>query len=249
MGNSFALNATNVQANWFGWACLMGAMFIVLYNIVGITTQRISAAVSAVAYKVSLVIPVIFGMCLYNEKLFTLQWLGIALAVMAVILTCWPSSRSRKMTTPLWLSILLPAILFLGSGVQDAFIKYIEFSYLNDANKDAFLSSAFAAAAIIGTLALAVRLYKQQQIFDWRNVLAGICIGVPNYFSIWCLIRYLQVSRLPSGAIIPINNLGIVLCSALVAWLIFKENLNGKNAAGIFLSLIAIFLIAFGSLS
>jgi multidrug transporter EmrE-like cation transporter len=40
--------------------------------------------------------------------------------------------------------------------------------------------------------------------------------------------------------------MGIVLCTALVAWLIFKEKLSAVNWLGIILSLGAIALIAYG---
>ncbi len=249
MSGNFAVISANIKAPWFAWACFMGLLFVALFNLVGITTQKISAAVSAVSYKVSLIIPAICSIYLYNETLTFLQWLGIILALAAVILTCWPKviKNNSKIVEP-YLLVLLPAFLFFGSGIQDTLIKYTEQAFLNDTNKDAFLGCAFASASLIGSIALSVRLVRRQQVFNWKNILAGIAIGVPNYFSIWCLVKYLQVSPLPSSAIIPINNLGIVLCSVLAAWLIFKEKLSVKNAAGIALSLVAIFLMALGGL-
>ena len=53
---------------WFGWACLMGAVFIGLFNIIGFTTQKLGVAVASVANKLSLVIPFVFSVILYNEK-------------------------------------------------------------------------------------------------------------------------------------------------------------------------------------
>jgi drug/metabolite transporter (DMT)-like permease len=44
--------------------------------------------------------------------------------------------------------------------------------------------------------------------------------------------------------IIPINNMGIVLFSAIVAWLVFKEKLTRTNWFGIALSIAAILMIA-----
>ena len=85
-----------------------------------------------------------------------------------------------------------------------------------------------------------------RQRFSGRAVLAGICIGVPNYFSIWCLLGALKGYAGNSSAIIPINNMGIVLFTAVVAWLGFKEKLSAVNWLGIALSLGAIALIAFG---
>jgi drug/metabolite transporter (DMT)-like permease len=78
--------------------------------------------------------------------------------------------------------------------------------------------------------------------------MAGILIGIPNYFSIWCLVRFLKQSPWESSASIPVNNMGIVLFSSVVAWLLFKERLSKINWAGIILSLVAIYLIAFGDL-
>ena len=71
-------------------------------------------------------------------------------------------------------------------------------------------------------------------------------IGVPNYFSIWCLLQVLKQYADNSSAIIPINNMGIVLFSAIVAWLLFRERLSAINWAGILLALGAIALIAYG---
>jgi drug/metabolite transporter (DMT)-like permease len=82
--------------------------------------------------------------------------------------------------------------------------------------------------------------------FALKNLLAGIIIGIPNYFSIWCLVRFLKVSPWQSSASIPVNNMGIVLFSSVVAWLLFREKLSQINWLGIVLSLVAIYLIAFG---
>lgn len=49
-----------------------------------------------------------------------------------------------------------------------------------------------------------------------------------------------------SSAIIPVNNMGIVLFSTVAAWALFKEKLSVINWAGIFLSSFAIALIAYG---
>lgn len=249
VSGGWVLNKENITSGWFPWACLMGTMFIVLFNIIGITTQRISVAVASVANRLSLIIPVIFSIYLYNESLAALQWLGIALALIAVILTCLPNRQTEaKNRNNHALLYVLPAILFVGSGLLDTLIKYIEQAYLNDANKNAYLSSSFAVAATIGLIVLIVNLFTGKQKFDWRNVLAGIIIGIPNYFSIWFMVKFLQVSPWQSSAGIPINNMGIVLFSTLAAWVLFKERISRVNWFGIGLSAVAIGLIAFGDI-
>src|SRR5436305_9677412 len=59
--------SANLHTGWFKWACLMGAVFISLFNVIAFTAQRIGVAVASVANKLSLVIPFVFSLYLYNE--------------------------------------------------------------------------------------------------------------------------------------------------------------------------------------
>jgi drug/metabolite transporter (DMT)-like permease len=236
VNGSFPINGEALHANWFGWACLMGTLFIVLFNIIGFTAQ-----------KLGVVIPFLFSIWLYNDKATGFKIAGILIALVAVVLTCRPSSsnsgKPKVSGLQLW---LLPAVLFIGSGLLDTSIKYVEQQFLNDGNKNAYLINSFAAAGFIGLIWLLIRLATGKAHFQWKNLLAGILIGIPNYFSIWCLVKVLKESNLQSSAIIPVNNMGIVLFSTVMAWLLFKEKLSAINWTGIVLSLIAIALIAFG---
>jgi uncharacterized membrane protein len=137
-------------------------------------------------------------------------------------------------------------LLFVGSGLLDTMIKYVEQAFINPGNQDAYLITAFCVAATVGLIILLFLFITGRQRFSGKAVLAGIGIGVPNYFSIWCLLGALKGYAGNSSAIIPINNMGIVLFTAVVAWLIFKEKLSATNWLGIALSLGAIALIAYG---
>ena len=249
VNGAFPINGDAVAQPWFKWALLMGCMFISIFNVVGFTAQKIGVAVASVANKLSLVIPFLFSLYLYNEQATWLKIVGIVVALAAVVLTCWPQ-RSAETPAHKHLSkafaILVPVVLFVSSGLLDTTIKYVEQTYINESNSNAYLISSFATAATIGLLTLVVLTLTGKQRFDARSIIAGICIGVPNYFSIWCLVRVLKQYVGNSSAIIPINNMGIVLFSSLVAWMLFKERLSLVNWLGIVLSLGAIALIAFG---
>jgi drug/metabolite transporter (DMT)-like permease len=159
VNGSFTIDADAVESGWFGWSCLLGCMFIVLFNLVAITTQRINVAVAAVAYKVSLVIPFIFSIFLYNENIAGKQWLGITAALVGVVFTFIPNDQTgKKNIANKSLLYLLPVILFIGSGLQDTIIQYVERTYLNDSNKNASLITSFSAAAIIGIVVLLVQV-------------------------------------------------------------------------------------------
>jgi drug/metabolite transporter (DMT)-like permease len=237
-----------IEEGWFPWAMGMGAFFIVLLNLMAFITQRVGVAVTSVAYKLSLVIPFIFSMYYYREPSTILKWTGVALALVAVVLTCFPSKKdqlpgAKKITPFIW---LLPPVLFFGSGVLDTMVKFVEQEFVTPENQNAYLISAFSSAAAIGIIILAVGVIAGKQKLSFKAVIAGICIGVPNYFSIWCLMKALKAFTGNSSGIIPINNMGIVLFSAVFAWLVFKEKLSAINWAGIILALFAIALIAYG---
>ena len=233
---------------WLGWATVMGCFFIVLFNFIALTAQKLGVAVASVANKLSLVIPVLFSVYLYGERLGTWQVAGILVALAAVVLTSWPSENKRQRAIAHksnWLFVM-PVILFVGSGLLDTLVKYVEQGYLDDRNKNSFLIAAFGVAFLMGSAMLVLQLLTGKEKFDPRAILAGVLIGVPNYFSIWCLVRVLKIFGTRSAAIIPINNMGIVLLSAVAAWLLFREHLSKVNLAGILLALLSIALIAYG---
>lgn len=233
---------------WFGWACLMGAVFIGLFNVIGFTAQNLGVAVASVANKLSLVIPFVFSVILYNEAATAFKIAGIIVALVAVVLTCYPRRREQdgqQTRRHAWMYVL-PVVLFIGSGLLDTMIKFVEQGYLHEDNRDQYLITAFSMAAALGTMVLLVQYLTGKRKFAIKAVLAGIMIGVPNYFSIWCLLQVLKQFAGNSSAIIPINNMGIVLFSAVVAWILFKERLSAVNWAGILLAIGAIALVAFG---
>jgi len=245
VNGSFPVNNSLIQQPWLPWALLMGCCFISLFNLAAFVVQKIGVAVATVAYKLSLVIPFVFSLYLYHERSTALKIAGVALALVAVWFTTRPQKGSpgKRVSWILW---VMPLLLFVGSGLLDTMIKYVQQAYINPANQNTYLITAFCVAATVGLLILLFLFITKRQKFSARAVVAGVCIGVPNYFSIWCLMGALKGYAGNSSAIIPINNMGIVLLTALVAWLGFKEKLSTINWLGIVLSLGAIALIAFG---
>lgn len=235
-----------LQADWFPWAILMGVLFISLFTIIGITAQKNGVSVASVANKLSLVIPFLFSVFLYGESIGVTRIAGVLLALLAVVLV---SRRPQTSDIPKNNAIaipLLPILLFLGSGLLDTLIKYVEISYLDGSNNNDFLVVAFGAAAIIGGIIGVAGVIRGRTKFSGKAMLAGICIGIPNYFSIWCLVMVLKAYSGKSSLIIPVNNMGIVALSTLAAAVLFHEKLSRKNLLGIILSLAAIAMIAFG---
>lgn len=246
---SFPVNSSAVNAQWFKWALLMGLMFISIFNVIGFTTQKLGVAVASVANKLSMVIPFLFSIYLYSEKATALKLIGIAVALAAVVFTCFPSQKdaaTSKRSNRLLL--ILPVVLFISSGLLDTLIVYVKNNFFISPadNFNNFLITAFTVAGVIGSIVLLLQIVTGRQKFSGKAVLAGIIIGIPNYFSIWFLGRVISEYQGNSSAVIPVNNMGIVLFSAVAAWILFKEKLMLVNWLGIVLAVAAIALIAYG---
>ncbi len=249
VNGAFPVNKENISSPWFVWALLMGVMFICIFNVIGFTTQKLGVAIASVANKLSMVIPFVFSIYLYNETAAVLKITGIAVALAAVVFTCYPSQKKNgEPKKNRQLLLLLPVVLFISSGLLDTLIVYVKNNFFNDpaANFNNFLITAFSVAGSIGLIILAIQFVTRKQAFSFKALLAGIIIGVPNYFSIWCLGKVISAYQGNSSAIIPVNNMGIVLFSAVAAWIIFKEKLSLINWVGIILAVAAIALIAYG---
>ncbi len=248
VNGSFPINGEVIRTPWFKWACVMGVLFVSIFNVIGMTAQKISVAVASVANKLSLIIPVVLSVYLYGETVQGWKLAGVILALAAVVLTCYQSKEQESVKdsgVKKW-EYFLPLILFVGSGLLDALINHVQKQYVTEENNNAYLISGFFSAAVIGFILLMVQYFTGKQKFERKHLVAGIIIGIPNYFSIWCLVHFLKESPWQSSASIPVNNMGIVLFSSVVAWLLFKEKLSKVNWMGIALSLVAIYLIAFG---
>lgn len=228
---------------WFPGTLILGALFISVFNLAAITTQKSGLAVVSVATKMSVAIPVFFGIILYNESTGILKVTGILLALVAVYLTSIKTSTGIKIKKE---NLIFPLLVFLGSGIIDTTIKYLETTYVAEDEVALFSTSIFAIAGMIGIIILIGQAAKGKLNITGKNILGGIILGVPNYFSIYFLVMALRSEGFESSTVFTINNVAIVLFSTLLGILLFKEHLIKKNWIGILLAIISILLVATG---
>jgi len=239
------LGAQSLQQSWFPIALGLGAGFIGIFNLIAYCTRTQGITAATVANKLSLVIPAALSVWLYGDRLSGGQVFGIILALPAVYLVAKPVAGDNRQVSPRHRSFFWTAVLFLGSGLLDTVMKYAETRLPEDAaSQAAFSVHIFAVAGTIGIIILAALFLAGKKIFSWRNLAGGILLGIPNFFSIYCFIRMLNSGFLPGAAAIPLNNVGILLLSALTALLLFREKLTLPRLAGIGLSLVVILLLA-----
>ncbi|GAB5401480.1 MAG: hypothetical protein Aureis2KO_30650 [Aureisphaera sp.] len=236
---------TITTAPWFIYTLGLGALFIIIFNLMAITTQRSGLSVVSVATKMSVVIPILFGLMYYRESLGMYKLLGILLALVAVYLTSAKGKTTIGTGAKEW---LLPLLVFMGSGVIDTSIKYLEDAFVAESDVPIFSATIFGAAATIGIVTLIYLKIKGKITFQLKNLIGGIALGIPNYFSIYFLVKALRSGLFQSSGIFTVNNVSIVMLSTIVGILLFKERLRLKNWLGIVLAILSIFLVALGQL-
>lgn len=241
----FPMQWSTIDAPWFRWALLMGFLFISVFNLIASSSINVGVTTTQTSNKLSLIIPVLFSWYFYHETIGWIKWLGIFLALLAVVFTVYKVEKGSKRKS-IWV-YFLPILLFLGSGVIDTLTKYVETHFIkNDAMANTYLITGFFVAAFLGSLALILLYVFGKKVFHIKHLVAGIILGVPNYFSIYYLIKALRGNSLSSSSIIPINNIGILFVVSLFGIFIFKEKISKLNYFGILLTIISIVLIYFG---
>ena len=133
---------------------------------------------------------------------------------------------------------MLAFVLFIGAGLLDMILDLIRNTYLSNSHEfNQFITTVFFSAFIVGIIVM-THSYNKIKI---RNVLAGIILGIPNYFSMYFVLIALE--QLGSIYVFPVLNIGVVLTSAIASWVVYNENMSFTNWIGIFFACISILII------
>lgn len=231
-----------IGSDWFKYCIILGSLFVAIFLSMAMTTEKYGVSVNAVSAKMSVIIPVLFAY-VYNSERLTIQFIvGILLSLLSIYLI----TKKKQIIIPKKY-IYLPIIVFLGSGTIDTSLKLLELNYSNDISINTISYSIFLGAFLVGTTFYTIK--NQFNFSNWssRNIISGIILGIPNYFSIYFLLTAIKSFSLKSAFVFGINNIGIVLLSTLLSVIIFKEKLTLINKFGVLISVLSIILIAYAS--
>jgi drug/metabolite transporter (DMT)-like permease len=202
----------------------------------GNSSQLNGVASTSVAVKMSMAASLIGMIIAFNAPLNEYNGLGILLALIGVLLVSY--SRNEKVSAS-WMLI----VLFLGSGMLD-FLLYVVQEFLLKELPDAmFTAIGLGTAGIIGFAILSVQWATKKRTFQWRNVVAGFVLGIPNYFSIYLLLISYKSTGWSNITVLSVTNVSVVITSALLGFLAFREKVNTKKLIGLISAIFAIILL------
>lgn len=222
------------KSDWLLWSVGLGCLFIGVFYLMAVSAQQAGIGVTSVATKMSVILPILAGILLYHEKLSGIQWFGILLAFPAIVLSTGMGGAEKNKK---W---FLPLVIFLCSGLIDTLVGYSERKIVQAEEFALFSAFIFITAACIGLL---IFLTKRKSP-SFKNLVGGIILGIPNYFSIYFLILGLHECDLDSARYFSLNNMGIVLLSSTIGIIFLRETSGWLRTIGIMLSLLSIYLIS-----
>ncbi len=199
---------------------------------------RNGATMTAAFARLGLIIPLLISIVFLGERPGLLSVLGIALAFAALIVI-HTEPGGEKTSAAAGAPILLLLTLLM-CGTSDGLAKLFERA--GERSQDTlYFFYVFAMASLL-TFALSVWEYRRTgKKIILRELLAGILVGIPNYFSSVLLLAALV--RLPAFLVYPCFSTATILLVAVVSAFLFKEYPGRRQRAGLALILCALVLL------
>ena len=228
------------QQSWFPFSVLQGCFLVTCFFLIGLSTRKQGVAITTLATRLSLVIPVAMAFILFSDPITFPKVAGIFTAISALYLSVIDPSKSKELVKSV---SHLPIILFIFFGLNTSMMKIVEAGYLTDASYHAYVMFAFVAAFVISATVLGWRIIQNKQMSRWQDLLAGLVLGSVNYGAVYFLIRALSVPGFQSSQVFPTISIAVVIFSALGARLFFVELINKRLITAILIGAGSIILV------
>jgi drug/metabolite transporter (DMT)-like permease len=124
-------------------------------------------------------------------------------------------------------------------------LNYAQKNTLGTLTPSLFSAIGLGVAGIIGLSILLVQLIRGKTKIEFKNIVAGIVLGIPNYFSIYLLISSYNTTGWADSTVLSVINVSVVLMSTMIGLIFFKEKINRLKLIGLVLSLSAIAFLYF----
>lgn len=211
-----------------------GAIFLLNFVVLKKCIGASGVMLSSVFMKLGVIVPTLMAVLVFGESPTILQILGLVVAIAAIlIIYLEPKAQS---TGAKGSAALLLIVLLVISGFAESMTNIYDKTGVA-ALKDFFLLFNFSSALLISAVITAVRHEK----IGVKDLIFGVMIGIPNYFTSRCLL--LALGSLPAVVTYPIYNIGAIVLISLGGMLIFRERLSTRKLIGIGMILVALVLL------
>lgn len=226
--DTFTTNLTNIAVTL---GVISGILYLVNFLLLKFNMNYNGIVLSSTFMKLGVLIPTIMAVVLFHETPTWTQILGIGLALVAIVIIHFEKEAITEGNKKLWL-----LILSLASGITDSMANIFE-QVGTVESKDGYLLITFFAAFI---LALVFALFGREKISK-NDILYGILIGIPNYFSARFLLQAL--AHIDAVLVYPMYSVATIIVITLVGIVVFREAVSKRKLCALGLIVLALGLL------
>ena len=228
------------QLTWIPSIIICALLFISIFALMGVSSLNNGIASTSVAAKMSMALSIGIIIVLYNEPLSLGKIVGIILAFIGVLLVSLDKKEPSNKRNSRWMLV----VIFFGSVLLDVMLNYSQNHLLGYLSSSLFTAFAFGIAGLLGSIILTWMILNKKSKLSLKNVLGGIVLGIPNFFSIYLLLRAYDTAPLKDSDVVAIINIAIVCLSTIIGFLFFDEKINRRKFIGIVAVIAAIYLLS-----
>ena len=210
---------------------LSGVLYLGGFLFMKLNMHHNGMVLTSTFMKLGVLIPTLMAVVLFRESPRAAQVGGFVLALAAIVLMHFDRGAAKQGSRMSWLVLLLVI-----SGVTDSMANVFE-QLSGGSGKDLYLLVTFLAAfALAGVLAA-----RGVGKIERRDLLYGMIIGVPNYFSSRFLL--LALGQLQAVLVYPVYSVGTLVVISLIGIVLFRERLGVRKWAALGMILLALALL------
>lgn len=213
---------------WLG--IVNGILYLVSFVLLQWNVTHNGVVIASTFQKLGVMVPIAAAVIFYGEQPGIPHLIGYAGAIAAIAMIHF-DGESGKAHSRLPL-LLLP----LTGGTASALSKVIERAGL-PALEDHFLLYTFATALVL-SLALVA---KNHERIGSKELLFGLLVGVPNYFSASFMLR--SLTAIPAVIAFPIYSVGGIMVASVAGVMFFCERLSRRRWIALAIIMLSIVLL------
>lgn len=211
---------------------LSGALYLTNFTLLNRNIGKNGVVLSAAYMKLGVLIPTLMAIVCFGDRPGAAQIGGIALAVGAILVMYYEKGGTASAGSRTLLILLL-----LSSGITDSMANLYEKLGAPEW-KDRYLLFTFACAGLLSLILWLVRERKEGCAWD---VLLGVLVGIPNYFSARFLLQALHT--LPASVVYPVYSAATIAAVAVCGIVLFGEKTDRRKRIALGLILAALVLL------
>lgn len=215
---------------------ILGLLFVLSFFAFTRAVSLAGTALATVSSRLSVIVPLIFSIIIFKEDPTMNQIIGMILALVTICFFYLSIKNTNNSLQNNKIKYFYLLAVLIGIGINDFSMKIFQQTY-SEVEKPYFLFSIFFSAFLYSLFYIKFKKLKLEK----NTIIKGVILGVPNVYSTIFLIGAL--TQLPAVLVFPLTNIGIIILTAILAALIFKERLNRYGIYSLVLGLISIIFL------